>query len=310
MKPLDFLSSPDLRPTKGAILWSKASDDVEIRLGLWPQGHKGTVLLFTGRTEFIEKYGPAARVLNAAGYAVATLDWRCQGLSDRLTERPLVGHVDAFSDYQRDVALLLDETKAAGLPEPYFLMAHSMGGAIGLRSLIDGLDVRAAVFSAPMWGLPVSLLLRPVAFAIGHGSKILGLTHLPAPFTDKELYVETEAFEDNTLTHDPEMWAFMRDVVREHPGLGLAGPSCGWAHQAFQELSELNVAPLPNVPTWTTVGHDETVVDRQAIIRLSARWPACQLTQFPDCRHEIMMEVPELRDDFFDRAVAHFDTAH
>ena len=48
-----------------------------------PPGRKGTVCVFPGRAEFIEKYFEVVRDLRARGFAVATIDWRGQGLSDR-----------------------------------------------------------------------------------------------------------------------------------------------------------------------------------------------------------------------------------
>ena len=47
-------------PAGGHALWVNTSDGVRIRIGLWPAGEKGTVLLLPGRTEYIEKYGRAA----------------------------------------------------------------------------------------------------------------------------------------------------------------------------------------------------------------------------------------------------------
>ena len=41
------------------------------------------VCIFQGRAEFIEKYFETVRDLRARGFAVATFDWRGQGLSDR-----------------------------------------------------------------------------------------------------------------------------------------------------------------------------------------------------------------------------------
>ena len=59
----------------------KTRDDIEIRYARWPPppGRKGTVCLFQGRAEFIEKYFETVRDLRARGFAVATLDWRGQG---------------------------------------------------------------------------------------------------------------------------------------------------------------------------------------------------------------------------------------
>jgi len=53
-------------------------------VGHWTGQHvKGTVLLFPGRTEYIEKYGPAAADFLARGFATVVIDWRGQGLADR-----------------------------------------------------------------------------------------------------------------------------------------------------------------------------------------------------------------------------------
>ena len=62
-----------------------------------PPGRKGTVCLFQGRSEFIEKYFEVVRDLQARGFAVATLDWRGQGLSERALSDPRKGYVWNFS---------------------------------------------------------------------------------------------------------------------------------------------------------------------------------------------------------------------
>ena len=157
----------------------KTPDRVDLRFARWapPAGRKGTVCIFQGRAEFIEKYYEMARELRARGFAVATLDWRGQGHSSRA---PLVGdagHVETFADYQKDVAALLAAARAAELPEPFFLLAHSMGGAIGLRALIEGLPVRAAAFSAPMWGIEIAPHLRPLTYGLSALTRLGGLAN-------------------------------------------------------------------------------------------------------------------------------------
>ena len=59
----------------------KTPDGVALRFARWapPPGRKGTVCLFPGRAEFIEKYFETVRDLRARGFAVATIDWRGQG---------------------------------------------------------------------------------------------------------------------------------------------------------------------------------------------------------------------------------------
>ena len=62
----------------------KTPDGVSLRFARWapPPGRKGTVVVLQGRAEFIEKYFETVRDLRARGFAVATFDWRGQGLSD------------------------------------------------------------------------------------------------------------------------------------------------------------------------------------------------------------------------------------
>ena len=55
-------------PLEGAAYWTHAADGVRIRLGVFqPDEAKGTVLLFPGRTEYVEKYAPAAGDLAQRG---------------------------------------------------------------------------------------------------------------------------------------------------------------------------------------------------------------------------------------------------
>jgi lysophospholipase len=54
----------------------KTADGVSLRFARWapPPGRKGTVCVFQGRTEYIEKYFETVRDLRARGFAVAALD--------------------------------------------------------------------------------------------------------------------------------------------------------------------------------------------------------------------------------------------
>ncbi|MFZ9133728.1 MAG: alpha/beta fold hydrolase, partial [Gemmobacter sp.] len=136
----------------------RAADGVAVRLVVWPRpGARGSVLILPGRTEYAEKYGPVAADLARAGLAAAAIDWRGQGLADRLLPDPMKGHVGHFAEYQADLdacLLALAAREGDDLPRPRLMLAHSMGGAIGLRALLRGAGgFAAAAFSAPMWGL-------------------------------------------------------------------------------------------------------------------------------------------------------------
>ncbi|MDX5351429.1 MAG: alpha/beta hydrolase, partial [Paracoccaceae bacterium] len=166
MTPAPFHAQVADGPPGAVSVWVRAGG-TRLRLAWWQAGGQGTVLLLPGRTECVEKYGRAAGDLVARGFSVITIDWRGQGLADRALPDPLVGHVGDFAEYQQDLDAMIATARQAGLPEPFFLLAHSMGGCIGLRGLMRGLPVKAAVFSAPMWGISMAAWLRPVAHVVG-----------------------------------------------------------------------------------------------------------------------------------------------
>ena len=294
----------------GMAYWCRTSDGVRIRLGVW-QGPadgtgRGTVLLFPGRCEYVEKYGGLAGQLAGLGYATITVDWRGQGLADRLLADPNIGHVHRFADYQKDVAAMLAAAAALELPRPYVLLSHSMGGIIGLRALLDGLPVTAAAFSAPMWGISIKPAMRPVAWAVTTAARALGLAGRYAPGTGPVTYMATAAFENNVLTSDPGMFADMKDQITAHPDLCLGGPSMLWLNEALREMRRLRAAALPVLPVLIGLGSNERVVDPEDVRAVAARWPSARLELFDGAEHEIIMETDAIRARFLASAAATF----
>ncbi|MCB5198531.1 alpha/beta hydrolase [Loktanella sp. TSTF-M6] len=295
-------------PDAGAAHWLKTTDNKQIRVGHWvSDADRGTVLLFPGRTEYIEKYGRAARDLRDRGYATLVVDWRGQGLADRLTPHRATGHVDLFSDYQKDVAAMLTHARDLGLPKPFYLIAHSMGGAIGLRALIEGLPVRAAMFSAPMWGIQMKPTLRPFAWGLSSLSRKMNFDTAMAPGQKVENYIERMAFEANELTSDREMFDYMLNQISAEPDLSLGGPSLRWLNEALAECRNLARLTSPRTPCVTFLGTAETIVDAHRIRARMAKWPGGTLDIIEAGKHEVMMEDADTRARVFDTACTLFD---
>ena len=291
--------------------WMQTRDGVRLRLAAWRNGAKGTVLIFPGRTEYIEKYGGAAAALAHAGYTSLAIDWRGQGLSDRLLSNRLIGHVHRFSDYQQDVQTLVTAAETLDLPKPYFLMAHSMGGCIGLQSLMQGLPVQAVSFSAPMWGIlfhpPAKRVLAWGLSSLLHPFK---LAQLRAPGTSVGSHLQKVSFEENQLSCDPQMYEMMRCQLQELPDCALGGPSLRWLNEALRETLSLHRHRAPNHPALCFVGGLETIVDPRRIEQRMAHWPGAQLKVVPQAKHEFMMERPEIRENFYRETIAHCERHH
>lgn len=306
MEPAPLRNDLAEGPDGGSAQWVHASDGVRLRMGGWREGPKGTVLIFTGRTEYIEKYGRMARVFRAAGLATATIDWRGQGLSDRVASDPNIGHVRDFDDYQRDADAFIEAVRASGFPEPYFLLGHSLGGAIGLRSLTRGLPFARAVFSGPMWGIDFPVWLRPFTGPILDTGYALGLGLAYAPGTGPVPYPLYQPFRTNRLTSDRESYDWLRAHIRAERSLGIGGPSVIWLRKAIREAASLHAVREVPCPTLTLIGSEEDTVDPGAARRLGASWANGRVETVEGALHEAMMERPEIRADFTERALRHF----
>src|SRR2546423_8851000 len=180
----------------------KPPDGVSLRFARWepPPGRKGTVCLIQVLSEFIEKYYETVRDLRARGFAVATLDWRGQGLSDRALRNPRKGYVRNFAQYQIDLETFINEIVLPDCPPPLFALGQSMGATILLRAAHAGHRwFDRTVLLAPMIALP----------GRSGGSRILvkamrlaGLGSLYVPGGSAAAIMQ-RPFKDNLLTSDP-----------------------------------------------------------------------------------------------------------
>src|SRR3981081_4113156 len=155
----------------------KTPDGAELRFARWapPAGRKGTVCVFTGRGEQIEKYFETVRDLRDRGFAVAMIDWRGQGHSSRRLRDPRKGYVRDFADFEVDVETFVQQVVLPDCPPPYFALAHSMGGAVLLRVAHAGKRwFDRMVLSGPMIDLPGRTTSFPAR-------ALLRVLRLPAP---------------------------------------------------------------------------------------------------------------------------------
>ncbi|MGR3758564.1 alpha/beta hydrolase [Roseobacteraceae bacterium NS-SX3] len=309
LEPAPFFGDLANGPEGGQAYWVKASDGLRLRVGHWqPEGaDKGTLLLFPGRTEYIEKYGFAAAEMAARGYATLAVDWRGQGLADRMLGDRRLGHVVEFSDYQKDVDAMVALAERLDLPRPWFLLGHSMGGAIGLRAAMEGLPVKACVFTGPMWGIMIPRAMRPVASVLGRLAPLMGFSAMRAPTTTFEQYVQVNPFEGNTLTNDPEMYATMQAHMKAQPDLALGGPTIHWLSEGLKECAALARLPSPKLPCITFAGAQEQIVNLEAVRDRMRRWPGGELDIIGDAQHEVLMEGPAIRQHVFGKIAALFD---
>jgi lysophospholipase len=291
-------------PPGATAVWLRAEDGKRLRAVSWRGSGRGTALVFPGRTEYVEKYGRVVGRLHALGLSVAVIDWRGQGLSERHPTWPAFGQVEDFRAYQWDVAALLDHPEIAGAPRPLVLVGHSMGGAIGLRTLMEQPGIAGAIFSAPMWGIEIRPAARAMLGPVTAAALLLGLGPRAMPGSGGR---GSLAFEANRLTSDRAAFDWAAGQVVAHPGLALGPPSVHWTRAAFREIAWLARQPSPDQPMLGFLGGAERVVSRMAVTARFAAAPDGLLVSCGDARHEIFLERAEIQSLVWARIAAFLD---
>lgn len=295
MPIVDIPSNP---PPEGAeVIWLDDTGSRKLRVCKVPatvSKARGTVVVCPGRTEFIEKYFEVARDLQSRGFACLIIDWPGQGLSDRLTNNPLAGHVDNFATFTGSLDQINKEV-CANLPEPHIALAHSMGSAILLKSMCEGIfKPKVATFCAPMFGinLPSASLKLVVSLMC-----LFGRSSAIARESD-----EPELFETNPVTHCRSRWEVYRDLVEAEPKLKLGSPTWGWINQSIKTCKELtNSTALQGIEAEVLIATagKELLVDNSSHEVVAKRLPNCTHVIVSEAKHEILMEEDECRKQFW-----------
>ena len=278
-------------------------DGVSLRFARWhpPPGRKGTVCIFQGRTEFIEKYFETVRELRARGFAVATLDWRGQGLSERALGDPRKGHVGDFSEYEADVEAFMTQIVLPDCPPPLFAIGHSMGGTVMMR--IARLGSRwfdRIVLSAPMIrlagvrGSTISKLTATVMRVAG-----LGSAYVPG---GSDAIASTGSYIGNPATSDPVRHARTKAVLETAPQLGIGSPTVAWLSAAYRAMNEFTDPAYPSkvrVPLMLIAAGRDQIVSTAATEDIAIRLRAGAHLIIAGSRHELMMEQERYRGQFW-----------
>ena len=280
-------------------------DGYRLRAAFFPLAEgiaaKGTILLLQGRSEFIEKYREVIGELLGRGFAVASFDWRGQGGSERLLRTSLAGHVEDFEDYQLDLEAAIAAMKLHDLPQPWSLLAHSMGGCLALHHIARGNSpFRRAVLAAPLIGLAgpggsmagqvVSRMLSALGFATRRIPFGTDVPRLQGPF------------EGNPFTRDPSRFSTARGWLEAYPHLGVADPTIGWVSAALHALDRFgdeDFGCLSRTPVLMLLAGEDRVVLTASAEKLALRLRSASALVLPGSRHEILMEKDEVRALFW-----------
>ena len=101
-------------------------------------------------------------------------------------------------------------------------------------------------------------------------------------------------------------------VPKERPELRLGGGTYRWAYEFYRSCATvMSPSYLEAIRTPILMGSagQDTFVDSMAHREACARLPACRLVQYPESRHELLMETDAVRTPWLSE-IERFVAAH
>lgn len=293
-----------------------------IRYGLWLGGGKNKyhrsrskplVVVLPGFSEFIEKYDHVVARITTRGYDAVIMDWPGQGLSGRfLADDATPVHAHSFDFHLECLFAVLAAVREKTGRRPLILLGHSMGGHLALRvcaELNEEGEVWGVVLVSPMimpplmrfvpiW-LVVLLLWLATRIPMLAGMRIPWRGQAPRDYESAN-GGERDFTPDNPLTrhragfaHHPNMW-------QKYPATKTYGATFGWAYAAYASclattgrkkwLGRLTTPILAHLPG------DERIVAGRYQWWAVRHLPKCRVVAYPHARHELLLELPEVRE--------------
>ncbi len=280
-------------------------DGLPLRYARWDttaERRIGTVCLFQGRREFIEKYFETITDLRRRGFAVAAMDWRGQGGSARLLKNPLKSHAESFAHFDDDVRRFMGDIVLPDCPPPYYCLAHSLGAHLVLRLA----QTRACwwdrmVLASPMIQFAGNEVSNRLASVAAEVCTLAGAGDLFIP-KGKTGPLEEMPFPNNPLTSDRLRFERAQEMLRAAPHLAVGAPTIGWIAAACASISQINAREFTEsvkAPILIVAAGNDAMVSTAAVERFASRLKNCALIVIAGAKHEILQERDQFREQFW-----------
>lgn len=237
---------------------------------------RGSVLIVHGLGEHCQRYAHVARFFNEKGFDVRSFDHRGHGKS--AGNRGEIAYENALLDDAKKVFDDFAEIKS----EKPFLLGHSMGGAVALRTAVEQIITpRGLILSSPAITANLSFAdklklkigrLTPNV-AVSNGLKVEYISH------DKSV---VEDYQNDSLIHDkitPRLANFILDSGQK----------------------SLKKAATFHIPTLLLVAGNDRLVDANGAKQLFEQLPkdSVEMRVYENLYHEIFNETIEERRKVF-----------
>ena len=228
------------------------------------------------------------------------MDWRGQGLSDRVAKDISIGHVDNFSDYDSDFEEVIRKIYQDSCPKPWIAMGHSMGGCLVASSAAKNTDLfDAIILCAPMLTLHMPNLIKKLIHVLGFMTKI-GLKEkaLARPEWHEDEGWRENPFTENQVTSDPIRYERTMMLIREHQELAIGGLTVGWVYGALRRTREM-ISPgwIKKIeqPLLLLNATKDKLVNPKENKKICSQSDTVTIEDI-DGKHEILMETDLIRE--------------
>jgi lysophospholipase len=289
-------------PAKAQGGYFEGDRGVKLRYGVFGatgRPMRGSIVIFTGRNEAIEKYFETIADLSKRGFGVAIMEWRGQAGSGRMLKDPQRGYVEKFSNYLADIDRFFTDIVLPDCRGPYYVLAHSTGALAALSAVPSLINrVRRMVLIAPLLGsdsMPFSLkTTRRLTGML----RLLGLGRVYAsggPWTPTP-------FAENVLTSDKARYARNTLLYKTYPQLSLGSPTVSWINAvatASEKVRDPDFCAKVHMPILFVAAGADTVVSTRDIEHYARRLRSASIVTIDGAKHEILQENDFYREQFF-----------
>ena len=257
---------------------------------------KGTIILFAGRNECIEKYFETIGDFQKAAFDVMVFDWRGQGDSEHLIPDRQKGYVRKFSDYRLDVEAIFDQVVLPECRPPFFVVGHSMGCLIALdaapllKSRVDRM-----VLCGPFLGIMKQPFSTQAAWWMSRLLIAIGLGRMYFGGGPRV----RQPFEINKVTRDAARYERNQSLFDRHPHLALGGPTARWVNtsiSAIRKLTRRGDSLAYRIPALVLIASKDQVVPRDAIDDAVRFLPAAHSIIIENAAHEMLQDRDVIRE--------------
>lgn len=290
----DYMKShvePYLNKLKTFGLYERENEKPLYFEGYMLEKAEGTVVVAHGFGESIQKYKEVIYYFLTEHYNVFLLDHRGHGKSVRETGNSdfSLTHIDNFMDYIEDFRGFIEEivVSMVGTDFPFYIYAHSMGGAIAARYLqmYPG-RIKKAVLTAPMLDLYMTMpqiqaqAISYYMVKVGRGKDYIA-GHKP--------FCGTENFKESSSSSRERYEYYFRKKVADQELQNNAG-SYSWLYESIKIIKKIQREKRKiQIPICIFTAEKDDLVTREGQVALAKRTPDSQLVLIPGSKHEIYM---------------------